>query len=418
MRVWIVEIGEQISGIDGDVRDWRCGILAKTLAAKGHQVVLWASTFDHITKRHRFKSAQKCDLAPGLQVQFLHGPGYANNISMTRVLHHWVTARSFSREAATLPEPDLLFCSLPTIELAEQSIRYAQRRKIPVTIDIADLWPDIYLNVFPLWLRRTARMALAWEFQRVGRILRGANGLTGVSDSYLAWGLAHAGRSKGETDGVFPLGYALPDLATPQIEARASELRERLGLRTDALILTFTGSFGASYDLETVVAAGKELFSRGQSNVQYVLAGDGDKRGSLQLQAGTHSQVIFAGWLDRTSVVALLSISSVGLVTYTDTALQSLPNKPFEYMAAGLPLLSSLQGDLETMIGTDRIGLHYRAGDVQSLVEKTIWLAEHQEERVAMGQRARKLFEERFRAEIIYPRFMAHLEQVAANATR
>src|ERR1035437_7635354 len=125
------EIGEQILEIDGDVRDWRCGILAKTLAAKGHQVVLWASTFDHITKRHRCESAQKRAFGPGLQVRLLHGPGYAKNISLKRVYHHGATARAFSREAPSLPTPDLVFCSLPTIELAEQSLFYARTRKIP-----------------------------------------------------------------------------------------------------------------------------------------------------------------------------------------------------------------------------------------------------------------------------------------------
>jgi glycosyltransferase involved in cell wall biosynthesis len=84
-------------------------------------------------------------------------------------------------------------------------------------------------------------------------------------------------------------------------------------------------------------------------------------------------------------------------------------------MAAGLPLLSSLPGELEGMITEHQIGLHYKAGDVESLVEKIAWFAEHPEERMAMGQRSRRLFEERFRADIIYPKLVAHLERVVAN---
>ena len=111
-----------------------------------------------------------------------------------------------------------------------------------------------------------------------------------------------------------------------------------------------------------------------------------------------------------------MQITDVGLAAYTKDALQSLPNKPFEYMAAGLPLLSSLPGELEGLITEHQIGLHYRADDVQSLIDKIVWLAEHPSERIAMGQRARKLFEERFRADIIYSKLAAHLEKVAANA--
>jgi glycosyltransferase involved in cell wall biosynthesis len=105
------------------------------------------------------------------------------------------------------------------------------------------------------------------------------------------------------------------------------------------------------------------------------------------------------------------------LAPYQDDSVISLPNKPFEYMAAGLPLLSSLPGELEQLITEHQIGLHYRAGDVQSLVEKIIWFTEHPEERMAMGRRARRLFEERFRADVIYPKLVTHLEQVVAKAT-
>ncbi len=62
-----------------------------------------------------------------------------------------------------------------------------------------------------------------------------------------------------------------------------------------------------------------------------------------------------------------------------------------------------------------QIGLHYKSGDTQSLVEKILWLAENPEERIAMGQRARKLFEERFRADIIYPKLVTHLEKVVTG---
>ena len=84
-------------------------------------------------------------------------------------------------------------------------------------------------------------------------------------------------------------------------------------------------------------------------------------------------------------------------------------------MAAGLPLLSSLRGELEDLIRIEQIGLQYQAGKANSLVEQIRWLVTHPAEREDMGLRARRLFEERFSAEVIYPRLVEHLEKVACH---
>ena len=112
------------------------------------------------------------------------------------------------------------------------------------------------------------------------------------------------------------------------------------------------------------------------------------------------------------SVGALLRVSSIGFAPYQRNTLISLPNKPFEYMAAGLPILSSLRGELEELITKEQIGLAYRAGDEESLAQQILWFIEHPEERLAMGVRARRLFERRYDAALVYAKLAQHLEHV------
>lgn len=415
MRIWIVQDGEPIPGLDENTRDWRAAMLARALVARGHEVLWWASTFDHSRKRHRFDAPRTVELEPGLKVRLLHGPGYSHNKSLKRFWHHRVLAAAYAREAIDWPPPDLVFCSVPTLELAEQSVIYGRKRKLPVIVDMRDAWPDLYLNLFPLPLRRFARPFLAGEFRRAEYIYRVAEGITAISDTYLDWALQYAKRPRRNSDGVFPLGYnPLPTKA--EDEAQTTMFQQQYVLRP-VLVVAFIGIFGTSYDLETVVGAARQLQTGGRRDVQIVLAGDGDMAPRLREKARGLSNVVFTGWLDQSSLKTIMHITDVGLAAYSVGALQSLPNKPFEYMAAGLPLLSSLPGELERLIAEHQIGLHYRAGDVQSLTEKIVWLAEHPTERAAMGQRARKLFEDQFRADIIYPKLVAHLEQVAASTS-
>jgi glycosyltransferase involved in cell wall biosynthesis len=412
VKVWIVEIGESIPGIDGNAREWRCGMLSSALIASGHQVSWWASTFYHAQKQHRFDGPRNIQVQPSLEIRLLHGPGYGRNRSLKRFLHHRLLAEAFTRDAKMAIRPDVVFCCLPTLELADQAVKYGQKTGVPVIVDIRDLWPDHYLTLVPPQFVRVLKLALVSEYHRARRLLEGANGITAISQAFLNWGLKNAGRSVRETDGIFPMGYPADTASQDQIDARRTALATQYGFRPDELIVTFVGTFVSSFDFQTVLTVARTLEQTGRLHVRFVLVGDGDNRQLLREFAQGLSSVVFTGWFDQTSIRAMLSLSSVGLAPYRDDASMSLPNKPFEYMSAGLPLLSSLRGELEDLIRGAQIGLQYEAGDAASLVERIRWLAANPKAREAMGQRARRLFESTYSAEVIYPKLVRHLEQV------
>lgn len=418
MLVWIIQDGEPLPGIDLGTRDWRCGILSKTLVAQGHQVLWWASTFDHVEKKHRFDQPRTVEMMPGLKIRLLHGPGYEQNKSLERLWHHRVLARSFAREAVDASQPDVVFSSLPTPELAEQAVAYGQRTGVPVLVDVRDLWPDHYLMLVPMPLQGLLRLALFAEFRQVRWLLKNATGITAISKTFLNWGLNYAGRPQRKLDGIFPMSYPSVSLPEAQIVAKKQELSSRYGITPNGLTITFVGSINSIFDFRTVIEAACS-FERAENNVRFVFVGDGTNYSPVRAQAQGLGNVILTGRLDQLSVAAMLRLASVGLAPYAEgqSISGSLPNKAFEYMSVGLPVLSSHQGDLEKLIYDEDIGLQYQSQNASSLVEKINWLMDHPEERVAMGQRARKLFEERFQADIIYPSLVAHLEQVAANAT-
>ena len=105
----------------------------------------------------------------------------------------------------------------------------------------------------------------------------------------------------------------------------------------------------------------------------------------------------------------------MGLASYSSGGLITLPNKPFEYMAVGLPILSSLEGELKTIIERENIGLQYKASDPIDLKDKIMWFLSPPEETEAMGQRAKTLFEEKYNADIVYPSLVNHLTKIASG---
>ncbi len=396
--------------LDGTYRELRCGTLADVLAARGHDVVWWSSTFDHNAKQHRSVKSRIFELRVGVTLMLLHGPGYPSNVGWQRIRHHRALARHFAREArAAGPLPDVIFTCWPIPELAEQAVLFGAARGIPVIVDVRDLWPDVYLQVVPRWLRPIGRLALVTEFRRAARVVSGARAITAVSAGYLQWAIDAAGRSVRETDGVFPLGYPIPPSAEGVDVAR---VRERWGVAPGELVATFAGMLGSSYDLETVIDAARQLHAAG-TPVRVLIAGDGDHARKLHDYARDLDNVRFTGWLGRDDVWALLSASDVGLASYCVDALQSLPNKPFEYMAAGLPIVSSLRGELAELIADHEIGIYYKAGDAADLASKLRLLAADSVCRARMSQRAKDLFVLMFSTDAIYPQLAARLELLA-----
>ena len=68
MRFWIVKAGEPVPFLSAESRDrlWRAGLMSLTLAERGHEVVLWASLFDHMRKRFRDVAADRVIPAEGV----------------------------------------------------------------------------------------------------------------------------------------------------------------------------------------------------------------------------------------------------------------------------------------------------------------------------------------------------------------
>ncbi len=420
MKVWIIEIGEPLPVIDGNFREFRCGLLSKALVAHGHEVVWWASTFNHLNKKHYFDGPRSITIKPGFQLRLLHGPGYSRNSSPKRFWYHRMIANTFAQEAIKFPDkPDVIFCCLPTLELSEKAVTFGQKFGVPVIIDIRDQWPDHYLTLVPNSVRNIFRLLLSSEFRRVKRTLRAASGISAISNTFLTWALSYAGREEQAWDGVFSMGYPADiPFSDHEIVEKQAQLISTYSIKPESLIVTFVGTFTPSYALQTVIEAARVLDQADDDSIQFIIIGDGDAGPKLRTQAQGLKNIVFTGWFDQLSIVTMLKLSSVGLAPYRDDASMSLPNKPFEYMARGLPILSSLPGELESLIRQEKIGVQYLANDVSTLIESIRWFSAHSDERQVMGLRARKLFEERFSVEVVYPKLITHLENIVAHAPK
>lgn len=409
MRVWLVTTGEPLPSDGTNCRLLRTGLIAEVLSSRGHTVVWWTSAFDHSHKRHRSLKDETIVIRSRYELRLLRSIGYTKNISVRRWVDHIALAARFSIRARTEMQPDVILCSWPTPELAFVSVRYGRQLDVPVLLDVRDLWPDIFTDLIPTSLRRLGRACLGPLARLTTRVCSEADGIVGITAPFVQWGTDYANRTMRWTDRDFPLAYREQVPGAESLDRAEREWDQRLGTQgADGFLVCCFMSKGRQVDLTPVLAAARQLSEH--TNVRFVLCGNLQE---YERAARGCDNVLFPGWVGAAEIWTLLRRATVGLMPYRnrfDFAL-SIPNKTLEYLSAGLPVISSLSGTVESLIQEFDCGRTYD-GTVQ-LVRILEELSRSPDLVAHLSSNARDLFTRRFRAEMVYGDLADHLESLA-----
>ncbi|MBU6235299.1 MAG: glycosyltransferase family 4 protein [Alphaproteobacteria bacterium] len=402
MRIWTVVTGEP-SPVDGKAtRLLRTGLLAQTLAARGHEVVWFNGTFNHNTKTVRFTENTLLPAEGGLTQAFLHGRPYGGNVSISRICNHIDVALSFLKMAQGMPKPDVIQCSYPPIELAAAVAYYARKHNIPYILDYRDLWPDIIADVAPAPLRPLARLSLL-PWTRLARwSARGAAGIVGITRPFLDWACGFAGRKAGMHDRVFHLANGA-DAATED----AGAFWDAQGVTADKPLFVFSGTLSRRMDLATLIDGAKLL---PPDAATFVICGKGEAEEDLKARAGTAPNIVFAGWRNQAELQALMRRARVGLLPYKSSKdfAWSFPNKVGEYFSYGLPILTCLEGEVSKLIAERGCGMTYREGDATGFAQAV--KATLSADLAPMKAAAHTLYAAAFNPKTIYNDYADYLE--------
>lgn len=414
MKVWIITVGEPLPIEDGQERLLRAGILSKMLAEGGHDVTWWTSTFLHMKKIHVADHDRVVEVQSGLRLKLLRGLAYNRNISIRRLMDHWILGRKFARQAARETKPDVILCAFPTIELSLEAVRYGQRAGIPVVLDVRDLWPDIFLHLIP---RRTAplvRAMLSPYFSMTRQAFKGASAVVGISEGFVNWGVRRAERARNSHDRVFPMGYPTRQPTEKVISEAIQFWRDRGVVGSDVFRIVFTGNIGRQFEFEPIV----EIARRMQDEpVQFVICGSGDFFDQLRHLSHGLPNIVLPGWIGSAEIWKLTRMSQAGLAPYhaEESFTLSLPNKPLEYFSAGLPVISSLPGALRELLESNQCGWTYQNNDADGLETIVRRLMNDHDLQKRAGDNALRLFQSHFSAELVYSDMIEYLVELSGR---
>jgi len=130
-------------------------------------------------------------------------------------------------------------------------------------------------------------------------------------------------------------------------------------LPSDELRVVYAGTLGQGYDVDGIVAAAAILGER-KVPVHIVVAGDGPSRAKVETAARANPNLVYVGRVSAADLGGLYRDADVGLCAYVPGSTVAMPCKVYDYLAAGLAVVSSLDGELAELLREQRIGLRYR----------------------------------------------------------
>jgi glycosyltransferase involved in cell wall biosynthesis len=179
--------------------------------------------------------------------------------------------------------------------------------------------------------------------------------------------------------------------------------------------MLFAGNIGSAQSVEVVLEAATIL--RDVEGIRFVIVGDGSRRDWMMQQALDRGlkNLVFPGRFPIESMPTLLSKAAALLVTLADTEIfrLTIPSKVQAYLAAGRPIIACLNGAGAEIVKDANAGVTVPAEDASALAQAVKGLyAMPTHERLEMGARGRKYYEEHFSHEKLVDELIVHLDQV------
>ncbi len=327
--------------------------ISKRLLASGHRVtmVCGAAALSKSGLSGPFLSGRRVSSVDGIYVIELELP-YSNYDGFLR--RSWTFLRFAFRSvilALTL-DYDVVFATSTPLTAALPGIVARWLRRKPFVFEVRDLWPELP-RAMGVLRNPLVLLMMDWlEFVAY----HSANSCVALSPG-IARGITRRGVPESRVV-TAPNGCDL-DLFAPDA---ARPLPEILGLPADAFVATFTGAHGVANGLAAVLDAAAELRMRGRTDILLVFIGDGKDKPALIERAHREKldnclfvdpmpKKALAQFLCRRANVGLMILANVPAFYYGTS-----PNKFFDYLASGLPVLVNYPGWMAEMVTAQGAG--------------------------------------------------------------
>lgn len=262
--------------------------------------------------------------------------------------------------AMSLPKPDVVIATSPQIFCGYAGVWYKRLRRVPLVIEIRDIWPES-MEAVGAKIPRISYRCLEFVERAMYRV---ADKIVTVGEGYFDR-LAEKGIAK-EKMSIIMNGT---DLAVYKPLPRNEKLLKEHGV-DGKFVVSYIGTVGMACGLEVVLDAADKIDDK---RVVFVIVGDGAHRVSLEEEAKKRGleNVIFTGRQPKSSMPDWIASSDASLVHLKASGLFKtvMPSKIFESAGSKRPIIMGVDGYAKKLVMDAKAGLDMKPESADSLVE-------------------------------------------------
>ena len=354
---------------EGNAPATRVSALAERWAAAGHEVtvVTCAPNVPNGVVYEGYRNRKTVETIRGVKVVRVKTYIAANKGAVKRMFNFVSYFFSALWTALRLPKPDVAIATSPQIFCGYAGVWYKRLRRVPLVMEIRDIWPESMAAVGA----RVPRLGI-WMLEKVEwAMYRACAFLVTVGEGYKVR-LVEKG-VPAEKIGIVMNGT---DLGMFAPRGKNEALLERYGL-AGKFVVSYIGTVGMACGLEVVLEAAEILSAKnakaGGREVVFAIVGDGAHRTQLEEEAKKRGlmNVVFTGRQAKETMPDWVASSDASLVHLKKTELFTtvMPSKIFESAGCARPVIMGVDGYAKKLVMDAQAGLDMKPEDAGSLVE-------------------------------------------------
>lgn len=379
--------------------------MARRLVARGHQVTMVCGSYGggETGIEQPFVKGRRRGIVDGIDIIELD-LAYSNSDGFIR---RGLTFIKFALRSIGLvfsEKYDLVFATTTPLTAGIPGIFARWLRRKPFVFEVRDLWPELpkAMGVINNPLVLGAMSFLEWASYR------SAHRCIGLSPGIVE-GIAARGVPKERIE-LIPNGCDLSIFGTDQLPWRPK------GVGPDDLMAVFAGTHGMANGLDAVLNAAAELKARNRADIKLVLVGQGKLKSKLveRTEKEGLNNVIFHEPVSKKRLSGLMASTDIGLQILANVPAfyyGTSPNKFFDYIAAGLPVLNNYPGWLAGMINEHELGFSVEPDSPKAFADALEYAADNRDLLSQLGVNASELAKQEFNREKLSHRFVDWLEE-------
>lgn len=360
---------------------------AKALVAKGHCVTMICGRYDGSKtglEQIPFSFGQRKGIIEGIIVVELFLP-YSNSLSFLQRTKLFFQYAIRSVAIVLFGKYDIVFATTTPLTAGIPGIIAKWIRRKPFVFEVRDLWPELpkAMGVIKNPLILSLMSILEWTTYH-------------SSDSLI-------GLSPGIVEGIVKKGIPqsrvslIPNGCDSEIfKPVMTKNRTFAGINDSDFVAIFTGTHGVANGLSAVLDAAKVLKSRSRNDIKLLMVGSGKVKPLLQKRALEEGldNCIFLNPVPKTQIAEITGNCDIGMMVLANVPAfyyGTSPNKFFDYISCGLPILNNYPGWLAEMIKEHNCGIAVTPDKPELFANALIQFADNPKETEIMGKNSLSL---------------------------